>query len=278
MNRIIVIFPILILFMFSCETHEADVPAYVQIDSVKFVTNSSLQGTNKQQITDVWFNLEGSKIGAFEIPTRFPVIAEGKRAVTMYAGILKNGILNFREKYPFVESVKDTLNFSSTEIIFPDITFKYKDNLEFWIEDFEDPGLKFHTVDSTNYLIQVRDSNDAENSLGRVYLPQNTSSFLFYTKEHFLLSYNPIFMEIEYKCTADFSIGVLVENIDGSYETVNPFTIIKESNDWNKLYINLAEQFALSPSGKSYDVYFFFANDVGITDVYLDNIKIITYQ
>ena len=122
MNRnIAVILALLVstFFLPSCDTFEghAETPTYIQIDSIDFVSNTSLEGTSTQQITDVWFNVEGTLIGAFEMPTRFPIITEGTKPVTMYAGVLKNGIHIYREVYPFFEPVKDVITFKGTEII-----------------------------------------------------------------------------------------------------------------------------------------------------------------
>lgn len=84
---------------------------------------------------------------------------------------------------------------------------------------------------------------------------------------------------MEYKCDQDFSIGILVEKIDGSYESVRPFSIIKKTDKWNKLYINLAEQFSLNSEAISYEVYFFFSKENPLPlNFYFDNIKIITYE
>ena len=269
------------LFLPSCDTFEgeSEAPSYIQIDSVSFVSNQSTEGTANQQISDVWFNIEGNRIGAFEMPTRFPVIAEGKKNVTMYAGILKNGIHIFREIYPFFEPIKEEITFKGTEIIKTNPSFKYKDNLEFWIEDFEDPGLKFHTISDVNYLNQIIDSRNPINRLGHVLLPDTAKAFQFFTKNKFKLSFFPIYMEMEYKCDQDFSIGILVEKIDGSYESVRPFSIIKKTDKWNKLYINLAEQFSLNSEAISYEVYFFFSKENPLPlNFYFDNIKIITYE
>jgi len=278
---VILVFVASTFFLPSCDTFEghAETPSYIQIDSVNFVSNVSTEGTNKQKITDIWYNVEGNRVGAFEIPTRFPVIAEGKKAISMYAGILKNGIHIYREIYPFFEPFKDTIVFKGTEIIKTNPTFKYKSELDFWIEDFEDPGLKFHTISEPNYLNQVQDPNVPSNSLGHVYLPDTARAFQFFTKNKFKLLYSPIYMEIEYKCDHEFSIGIIVEKINGTYESIRPFSIIKRTDKWNKLYLNLAEQFSLNSEGISYEVYFFFAKDNALPiNFYFDNIKIITYD
>jgi len=263
----------------SCDTFdaEAEVPAYVQIDSVKVITEIE-EGTNHQKISDVWFNLDGSQVGVFEMPTRFPVIAKGKRPVSIRAGVLKSGIHDFREAYPFFETIRDTFNFVGTEIIPYTPIFKYKPETKFWIEDFEDPGIKLHTNDSTNYLTQIIDPKDANNHLGYVFIPDTVSAFQTYTKENIELSNTPIYMEIEYKCDYSFGIGIIMHHMGGSSESQQPFTIVKPTDEWNKLYLNIGEQFSVNPGAVSYDIYFFFAADYGTTSSnYIDNIKILSF-
>ena len=273
------IFIILLMSLTSCDTFdpEAEVPAYVQIDSVKFITNTE-QGSNNQKIIDVWFNLDGSQVGAFEIPTKFPVIAKGSRLVSIKAGIVKSGIHDFREVYPFFEVNKDTFDFIGAEIIQHTPTFKYKADSKFWIENFEDPGFKLHTSDSINYLEQIIDPDNSNNHIGYIHLPNDVEAFRVYTKEEIILSPTPIYMEIEYKCDETFGVGVLLNRPSGSIESVRAFTLIKPSDNWNKLYLNLAEQFALNSGAASYDVYFFFASDIGQSaNIYIDNIKIVSF-
>jgi len=265
-------------FLSSCEPKEADIPTYIQIDSIKVVTNESTQGTNKHQITDVWFNLEGSRVGTFEPPTKFPVIANGKRPISIYAGVLKSGIHDFREKYPFFKPIIDTLDFVHNEIIHYTPVFEYKDETKFWIEDFEDPGMKFHTNDSTNYLSQIVDSRNPDNHLGYVYLPDTTNSFFMFTTIEMKLSSTPIYLEIEYLADAAFGIGVRLEKVGGGYENIDPFTIVKSKETWNKLYLNLSEQFYVNSGATSYDIYILFASkESEEAHFYLDNIKIVSF-
>ena len=271
-------FIILLMSLTSCDTFDpkAEVPAYIQTDSVIFVTNTE-QGSNYQKIKDVWFNLDGSQVGAFEIPAKFPVIAKGRRPISVKAGILKSGIHDFREVYPFFEIIKDTFDFVGAEVINYIPTFTYKPEAKFWIEDFEDPGFKLHTTDTINYLKQITDPRDPNNQIGHVHLPANIEAFRVFTKKEIKLYASPIYMEIEYKCDETFGIGVLTNRASGSTESIRAFTLIKPSDNWNKLYLNLAEQFALNSGAVSYDVYFFFASDVGQTaNIYIDNIKIVS--
>lgn len=269
-----------LLFLSSCETFDAkvDVPAYVKIDSVTFKCRYD-EGSAKQNITDVWFNLDGSRVGAFELPAKFPVIAHGVRPVSIRGGIVKSGVSDFREVYPFFDVVKiDTLDFVGAEVISLIPEFEYKEEAEFWIEDFEDPGIKFHTNDSTNYLNQIIDPDEPDNHIAHVFLPDTTRSFQVFTKKEMKLTPTPIYMEIEYKCDNDFAIGVIVRYADGSTEAKDPFTYIKPKETWNKLYLNLSEQFAVNPGAASYDFYMFFITDgEEPSNIFMDNIKIVSF-
>ena len=46
----------LIIIFTSCDKFQGDqtVPAYLSIDSISFVTDNDLQGTDNQKIADVW--------------------------------------------------------------------------------------------------------------------------------------------------------------------------------------------------------------------------------
>lgn len=274
------LFLLLSAFLTSCERFEnkAEIPAFVKIDSVQCFTNESNEGTNNQKITDVWFNLEGSQVGVFEIPTHFPVIANSRKPVSLRAGIVKSGIHDYREPYPFFKTIRDTLDFVGTKTIILNPVFEYKEETKFWIENFEDPGLKFHTNDSTNLLTQSIDPENASNHIGYIHLPDTISAFQIYTSINIQLAYTPIYMEIEYKNDEAFGVGILMQKQGGGYETLSPFTIVKSSENWNKLYLNLSEQMAANPGALSYDVYFFFASNNGEeANIFLDNIKILYF-
>lgn len=269
-----------LLFLSSCETFDAkvEVPAYVKIDSVTFKCRPD-EGTSKQNITDVWFNLNGSRVGAFELPAKFPVIAHGVHPVSIRGGIMKSGVSDFREVYPFFDVVKiDTLDFVGAEALTLIPEFEYKEEAQFWIEDFEDPGIKFHSNDTNKYLNQIIDPDNSENHIGHVYLPDTTKAFQIYTKHEMKMSTTPIYLEIEYKCDKDFAIGIVTREANGSSTAQEPFTYIKPKETWNKLYLNLSEQFLVNPGAASYDIYMFFITDnVNPSNVYMDNIKIVSF-
>lgn len=90
-------------FVWGCSKSkiEADIPAYLSIDSVFVNTNYQTQGSASHKITDIWVYLNDDFIGAFELPVKIPILKQGNHKITIKAGIKVNGIANTRTAYPF---------------------------------------------------------------------------------------------------------------------------------------------------------------------------------
>ncbi len=286
MNKIVIYLAIFCVACFSaaCDSivKEAEIPAYVQIDSV-IVNVEEGQGTDHHKITDVWVNLDGNRVGTFSLPAKFPIIAKGQHTLQIWAGVLKNGISDFRERYVFFEFDEQKLDLKPNEVckITPQIKYYDETKVDFWIEDFEAPGMKFHTTDSVNLLQQIQLDDATSNKVGYINMPDTAKFFDFFTEEEIPFNSRSIYMELEYKSTVTFAIGVKVKEVDGGYRYDDPFTYVYPKKDWNKLYINLNEQFNLSSShAKAFDVYFAVPRNTNIekSEVFLDNIKILSFK
>jgi len=264
----------------ACDTFDpkASIPSYVQIDNVQIQINDTTEGTSNQQITDIWFNVNGKTVGTFEIPTIFPVLDKGECIIYAQAGIVKSGIHDFREVYPFFDAYQDTITLTEGEKKKISPVFQYKSATRFWIEDFEDPDTcKLYSQDTISYLSQIQDPDNDTNHIGKIVVPSDKKGFQLATKIPIELKTKPIYMEIEYKCNETFGIGLRVHQTSSSSDE-DPFTIIKPKENWNKLYLNLAEQMYLH-SGQNYDIYLFFGSDSNkVSTFYIDNIKILTFD
>src|SRR5689334_16065814 len=90
-----------ILFSFSllsCEiiNPEEDIPSYVRAESISLVADSATQGSSASRITDVWLYVDDQPLGVYEMPVSIPVLAEGKHALAIRAGVIVNGIASTR--------------------------------------------------------------------------------------------------------------------------------------------------------------------------------------
>ena len=68
----------------ACEIINPDekIPGYIYIDSIIVKTNLGYQGSNSQNISDVWINIEDETenklLGIYQLPAKFPVLKTGK--------------------------------------------------------------------------------------------------------------------------------------------------------------------------------------------------------
>ena len=98
---------------------------------------------------DAWVYVNGNNIGIFELPAKIPIHAIGSYDLAIFPGIKNTSLIPERIKYPFLNSFDSTLisNEHQVDTIIPTVTYKTTPTI--WIEDFEDPGIKF-TSDSTS--------------------------------------------------------------------------------------------------------------------------------
>src|SRR5262245_62560163 len=86
----------------ACEVinPEEPLPVYTRVDSIPFSITSANQGSGTSSIVDAWVYLDDQLVGAFELPARFPVLAEeGTHTLTVSPGILVNGIKSRSEEH-----------------------------------------------------------------------------------------------------------------------------------------------------------------------------------
>ena len=90
------------IFMMGCDKFEGDqtIPSYLKIDSLGFITDNDLQGTNNQKFADAWIYVDDDIIGGFEMPFTIPVLSEGMHKLEISPGIILNGISDTRAPYP----------------------------------------------------------------------------------------------------------------------------------------------------------------------------------
>ena len=265
---------------------EEPIPAQIHIEETKLVLEPG-QGSSRHKLTEVWVYADGSYIGAFATPTTIPYITDSVTTTfTLRAGIRNNGILDDAIYYPMllplVYELPTTPGSESTVAA----NFSYKPEAVFsLISDFE-LGNDF-TVDRDTSLetMLVRTSTDP--------FEGNYSGEIVLTKEKNLIEVthsftmidlptgsNPkkeTYLEFRYKADMEFSVGLLGIPLNGE-EYAEFFYIVKRSDEWNMIYLDLTS--LLEASGLSaYKILFrsFYPPEATAAElkIQLDNIKVV---
>lgn len=264
----------------------------MDIDEFTVVTTSS-EGSTSEKIKDVWVFVDSKFTGAFELPARIPLLANGEHRVELYAGIYLNGSQATRAIYPFYT------HFDTTYTLQPETTVKvspvigYEDDLTWWIEDFEDPSIKWNLFttnsDTTMFVAKPSEYPDLfegnagliKMSSNNVYCEMRTDEPLFYDLPRTLNE--DAYMEINYKCNYKFILGLLHNNSGlAAYDkqaliTFNPTKDEQGVPQWNKTYLYIPDATNFFQNATKFDFYMSVLNNDATDgiEVYVDNIKVI---
>jgi hypothetical protein len=280
------------IFMTSCHPFEGnqEIPAYLHVDTFLFNTNYAIEGAASHKITDVAVYIDGSYQGYYELPATVPILERGKHELTLYPGIKLNGNSSTRsinpfyvpftiEDYIFEEKVIDTVTPSTHYYPMDNSNLKFA-----WIEDFERQiGLETMAYSDTTIVRTDRDApevwndNEGNSHYSGYVCIEDTLIFCITTPKIYDLpdQGNSIFLELDYKCTEMFTVGLLAkisgeERIDLVH--VNP------SAKWNKIYINLGPNITnTSVDNPEYFKVFISGSTEKSTlaEYYFDNIKVV---
>ena len=280
------------IFLSSCPGFEGnqEIPAYLHIDKFLFETDYSIEGADSHKITDVDVYIDGSFQGYYELPASIPVLERGKHDLTLYPGIKLNGNSSTRtlnpfyvpyiiEDYVFEEKVIDTVTPSTHYYPIDDSNIHFE-----WMEDFErQVGLETVAYSDTTITRTDRDTPDVwkdkegnSHYSGYVWI-EDTLTFCITTPKLYDLpdQGNSIFLELDYKCTEMFTVGLLAKIAS---EEVMELVHVNPSKNWNKIYINLGPSItdAASRTPEYFKVYISGATEKGTeAEYYFDNIKVI---
>lgn len=288
------VFAIAAVFIMGCDKFEGDqtVPSYLKIDSLGFITDNAIQGTDNQKFVDAWIYVDDDVVGGFEMPFTIPVLSEGNHKLTISPGIILNGISNTRVPYPIIKPIIiDDFNFVKDSVIQTAGTTSYMDNVEFvWMEDFEDASLAIlPSVNSDTGIFRTSPAGSPDAFIdayseysgishldsNRPYLQLvsddgNGQGFVFDRGDY-------VFLELNYRTNVPLVTGVYVQLQDNTIEE-RPYIIINPSENWNKIYINLTAIVYETADAVNYKVYL----EAQLPDssssgyIMLDNIKLVT--
>lgn len=267
----------------SCKLYDPDeiIPSYIYIDDI-LVNAKANEGTNIDNIVDAWVYVDGNIIGVYELPSKIPIHVEGDYELEIFGGIKKSGSSSVRIKHAFFNTYKTTLNSTPQNIDTITPVLEYESGITIWIEDFEDPGIKFSSLSysDTNMFITLDPAEVLEgNGSGKIMF--GTSDLLFEAKTNesifnsFPKAGAPVYLEFDYISNEVLTTGIYHNNTSAvtakeEYYNLNP------TNTWKKAYLELTDVISPQLSATEFDIYFEVSKDrSSLPLVYIDNIKVI---
>jgi len=265
-----------------------EIPSYIAIDTTS-INVASLQGTASQKISDTWVYADNELIGAFEVPAQFPVLKNGSRELSIFAGIRLNGINETRAPYPFYEKITRTVNLEREKITdLGHLKFSYVVGTKFaWQEDFEQANLSIDsTARSEVNLVRTRMTSELAAAFpfemnewaAKIIIPDDSLVFECASHDSYKLptTGTSVFLEMNYKSNNSFTVGLIV---NGSVTSQKSVLVINPSETWNKIYINLTPSVSASSGATSFKVFLSAMKNTNApkAEIYFDNFKLLHF-
>ncbi len=273
----------LLFIPFSCEDDIDLTPTYIEIKEFTLKTQSD-EGTESHSITDAWIYINDNAQGVYELPAKFPLLAEGSHKLTLRAGIKSNGISATRIYYPFFAPLQYNYEFvrDSVYVIKPTVT--YHPNVVFkWLEDFEDGGISLERSSKSEADIIKTSAPDKVyegNYAAKAVLDSNKTFFECQTIDAYQLpkAGAPVFLELNYKNNAEVHVGIYAytpgQVVQRSVLVLNP------TEQWRKIYVNLTNAVSENINATEYRIFFGMIRDEDDSEIrkaFFDNIKLLHF-
>jgi len=278
------------LLLSACVKNNPD-PAWLEVNEWVLEANSSLNGEEGQlthNLTDAWVYVDEQLIGVFEVPFKIPILKEGAANIRIYPTIRVNGISATKMRNEHLVPFELNGVFVKNQTLTVTPVTHYKDNVNFWIEDFEDINIKL-TDDPNTSSAHLTLANDTlkwfnGNYYAKVMLSATDSIWVANTNQDQQLTIpknKQAMLEIDYCNSVPFTNYLLFVNANGVTEnamvTMNksPLNALR----WKKIYILLSEVITAGPNNTNYIQAFRAFHDAAISSnfILIDNIKVVYF-
>ena len=289
--KLISIFSILFV-LFACVKNNPD-PSWIKVNAWALEANPNLngeEGSLSHNFSHAWIYADGQLLGIFELPVKIPILSEGTVTLRIFPAIENNGISATKKVYPFVKDYQIQVDLVKNETLIVDPKTSYKDNLDFWIENFDD-SFNFKFDSDPNYAATMVYGNDPQylkwgSGYGRIPLSAQDSSFLGYTEntqDGVFTNWSAgqdIYLEIDYHNTNAMVTGLI--ETSGQGVTNHPMIQLNGQDAskvvWKKIYIDLREVVSGTPNAYNYRLYLLSSFEGGNPrDILIDNVKVVHY-
>ncbi len=268
------------------------IPAYISISDIKLSTYYPEEGSDSEDIDDVWVYLDDGLLGVYEfpesdtIPLIFPVLASGKHKLELRPGIKLNGISSTRVPYPFYQPIIfeefDFIPETTQEL--GELTTTYQSSTKFaWIEDFEDADISIEDYGDTIIERTQPDNNPiafitpTSRYSGEINITTEKPVYTGTTYNSFDVQNagTIVILEMNFKTENFLQVGLLIRDQNSVPE--KDLVILNHTDEWKKIYINLGSNLSLYPQAIDYKVIFRAGLESGNSSakILIDNVKIV---
>lgn len=268
----------------SCSKNSLKSPtaSFLVVDNPTLSVSSASMGTSSHKITDVWFYVNDKFQGCYPIGGVMPIVTTGNANIKLFAGIRNNGIGETRQPYVMFKPItfNQTVEAGITYTVNP--VFEYISYAHFlFYEDFEanSIGSLFISSGDSSAVITTNPALAYGGTGKSLFMGMSdakpTSKII--SNNNYLFpasgsSGSRVYLEMNYKCNQEISVGL----IGGTEERTA--IILRATDDWNKIYIELTTAVNTPPNYGYYKVFIAATKkgDVANPAIYLDNIKVVT--
>ncbi|MCB9169337.1 MAG: hypothetical protein H6597_04905 [Flavobacteriales bacterium] len=270
-----------LLLLSACDKADL-VPSRLHIATPTVSTDEGIQGSGSSNITEAWVYAENEAIGVWQFPSDVPVLRTGPTSIQLIAGVHRNGYRDDRVQYPFYKTWSGTVDLNEAGSTTLEPVFTYFDDLDFWIEGFEEAGYAFipsgdtvlNTITDPMLVHEGNGTGEMYVDTGRTYL-RITSADAFYPTPS-----TPVYLEIDYACDQQFLIGFLY-SVGGTDQDL-PYLYLNATGSgddppWKKCYVDLSGPMNIAgASDRRFYIQLQLASGNAHGRVLLDNIKLVS--
>ena len=286
--KVILLFIPLAFLLSTCIKNNPD-PAWLEVNDWTLMANANYfgaEGALTENLTEAWVYVNDDLIGVFEVPFKIPILKSGAVDIKVFPAIKNNGISATKKVYPFLETYQINAVLVANETLTISPTTKYKDNLFFTIEDFEDINTNIVNDPNTSAASFSLSNNNLQwfngNFYAKVALNATDSTWIAYTN---WASYIPkgieVYLEIDYRNSNSVTTGLLAISPSGTLPNTHIRLNAKKSLPvvWKKIYLDLREMVSASANGAYFEQSFeaYLEDGLSNTEIEIDNIKLIHF-
>ena len=286
--KVILLFIPLAFLLSTCIKNNPD-PAWLEVNDWTLMANANYfgaEGALTENLTEAWVYVNDDLIGVFEVPFKIPILKSGAVDIKVFPAIKNNGISATKKVYPFLETYQINAVLVANETLTISPTTKYKDNLFFTIEDFEDINTNIVNDPNTSAASFSLSNNNLQwfngNFYAKVALNATDSTWIAYTN---WASYIPkgieVYLEIYYRNSNSVTTGLLAISPSGTLPNTHIRLNAQKSLPvvWKKIYLDLREMVSASANGAYFEQSFeaYLEDGLSNTEIEIYNIKLIHF-